>query len=378
MFELLYSLLSSLKSPVYWIVVAIVIFQYKKLGKMEKMILGSYREPLYKKAIVSTVLGLLGGIVGSIVFMVLGTRVNSSDFIYILLLAILLSLIHPRFVCFSYAGGIVSLISLLFGYPKINIISVMTIVAVLHLIEAFLIIIDGHNGKIPIFMEKDSEIVGGFNMNRFWPVPFLVFLEGGSPLPVTVIAILGYGDFALTKYPKDKTKETAAMLFIFSALLLVLSELAKSYSKVLYVLAIASPVFHEMIIQMGRKRERLGEAIFTPSQRGLKLLDTMPYGVGEKMGLKTGDIILSINGNGVQSKEDILNVLYFSPKYIWIDVLNEKGKLVTLDYKDYREGIQSLDVLFIPKEPDYSFVVEEVKSPLSRFLKRIKIKGLFK
>ncbi len=345
---------------------------------MEKMILGSYREPLYKKAIVSTVLGLLGGIVGSIVFMILGTRVNSSDFIYILPLAILLSLIHPRFICFSYAGGIIALISLLFGYPKINIISVMTIVAVLHLIEAFLIIIDGHNGKIPIFMEKDNEIVGGFNMNRFWPVPFLVFLEGGSPLPVTVVAILGYGDFALAKYPKDKTKETAAMLFIFSALLLVLSELAKSYSKMLYVLAIASPVFHEMIIQMGRKRERLGEAIFTPSQRGLKLLDTMPYGVGEKMGLKTGDIILSINGNGVQSKEDILNALYFSPKYIWIDVLNEKGKLVTLDYKDYREGIQSLDVLFIPKESDYSFVVEEVKSPLSRLLKRIKIKGLFK
>ncbi|SHI18169.1 hypothetical protein, partial [Sporanaerobacter acetigenes] len=72
------------------------------------------------------------------------------------------------------------------------------------------------------------------------------------------------------------------------------------------------------------------------------------------------------------------NALYFSPKYIWIDVLNEKGKLVTLDYKDYREGIQSLDVLFIPKESDYSFVVEEVKSPLSRLLKRIKIKGLFK
>lgn len=378
MFELLYSLLSSLKSPIYWIVVAIVIFQYKKLGKMEKMILGSYKEPLYKKAIASTVLGLLGGMVGSIVFMILGTRVNSNDFIYILPLAILLSLIHPRFICFSYAGGIVSLISLLFGYPKINIISVMTIVAVLHLIEAFLIILDGHNGKIPIFMEKDNEIVGGFNMNRFWPVPFLVFLEGYGVMPVTVIAVLGYGDFALTKHPKDKTKETASMLFIFSAILLILSELSKSYSQLLYVLAIVSPVFHEMIIQMGRKRERSGKAIFTPSQRGLKLLDTMPYGVGEKMGLKTGDIILAINGNVVQKKEDILNVLRFLPKYIWIDVLNENGKLVTLDYKDYRKGIQSLDVLFIPEEPDYSFVVEEVKSPLSRLLKGIKRKGLFK
>ena len=96
------------------------------------------------------------------------------------------------------------------------------------------------------------------------------------------------------------------------------------------------------------------------------------------MGLKTGDIILSINGNVVQKKEDVLNVLRFSPKYIWIDVLNENGKLVTLDYKDYRKGIQSLDVLFIPEEPDYSFVVEEVKSPLSRLLKGIKRKGLFK
>ena len=274
-----YSILASLKSPLYWVVVAIVYFQYRKVGNMEKMILGSHREPLYKRVITSTILGLLGGIVASMIFITLGTTIEGNDFLYILPLAILLSLIHPRFICFSYAGGIVSLISLIIGFPKIDVESVMTVVAVLHLVEGLLIIIDGHSGRIPIFMEKDNEIVGGFNMNRFWPMPFIVFVEGNVTYPIVIIAVLGYGDYVLTKYPKGKTNKTAGMLLLFSLILLTLSRLSEQYNQLLYLLAISSPLLHELIIQLGRKREESGSPIFKPSTMGLRILDSLPNGV---------------------------------------------------------------------------------------------------
>ena len=373
-----YSILTSLRSPLYWIVVLIVYLQYRKFGKMEKMILGSYKEPLYKRLITSVTLGLLGGIVASMLFLLLGTAIEGNDFLFILPLAILLSLIHPRFICFSYAGGIISLISLIFGYPKINVESVMTVVAVLHLVESLLIITDGHNGRVPIFMEKDKEIVGGFNMNRYWPMPFLVFVQGEVIYPIVIIAVLGYGDFVLTKYPKSKTRETAGMLLIFSLILLTLSQLSRTYNLLLYPLAISSPLLHELIIQLGRSREKLRNPIFIPSSKGLRILDTLPDEVGESIGLKTGDILIGINGNRINSKAELTEYLRSKPKYIWPDIMDIKKGLITKEYKNYREGIDSLGILVIPKTPEYSFIVEEGKSPLQRLIAKIKRKGTFK
>ncbi|WP_077369816.1 hypothetical protein [Anaerosalibacter sp. Marseille-P3206] len=372
LFYSVHSILTSLKSPIYWIVVVIVYFQYRKLAKMEKMILGSHREPLYKRMITSTILGILGGIVASIIFILLGTTVEGNDFLFILPTALLLSLIHPRFICFSYAGGLISLISLIFGFPKINVVSVMTVVAVLHLVESLLIITDGHSGRMPIFMEKDNDIVGGFNMNRFWPMPFLILVQGNRVYPIVILAVLGYGDYVLTKFPKDKTKETSGMLLLFSLVLLLLSQLSKQYNVLLYPLAISSPLLHELIIQFGRSREDTGRPIFVPSSMGLKILDTLPDGVGEKIGLKTGDILISINGNRINSKRDIVESLMMKPKYIWLDVLDMKKGLITKEYKNYREGIDSLDVLVIPKIPEYAFVMEEAKSPIKRLMEKIK------
>lgn len=372
LFYSVHSILTSLKSPIYWIVVVIVYFQYRKLAKMEKMILGSHREPLYKRMITSTILGILGGIVASIIFILLGTTVEGNDFLFILPTALLLSLIHPRFICFSYAGGLISLISLIFGFPKINVVSVMTVVAVLHLVESLLIITDGHSGRMPIFMEKDNDIVGGFNMNRFWPMPFLILVQGNRVYPIVILAVLGYGDYVLTKFPKDKTKETSGMLLLFSLVLLLLSQLSKQYNVLLYPLAISSPLLHELIIQFGRSREDTGRPIFVPSSMGLKILDTLPDGVGEKIGLKTGDILISINGNRINSKRDIVESLMMKPKYIWLDVLDMKKGLITKEYKNYREGIDSLDVLVIPKIPEYAFIMEEAKSPIKRLMEKIK------
>jgi len=342
---------------------------------MEKMILGSNREPLYKRMITSTILGLLGGIVASIIFISLGTTIEGNDFLFILPTALLLSLIHPRFICFSYAGGLISLISLIFGFPKINVVSVMTVVAVLHLVESLLIIIDGHSGRMPIFMEKDNEIVGGFNMNRFWPMPFLILVQGDRVYPMVIIAILGYGDYVLTKFPKEKTRETSGMLLLFSLVLLLLSQLSKQHNILLYPLAISSPLLHEFIIQFGRRREENRRPIFVPSSMGLKILDTLPNGVGEKIGLKTGDILISINGDRINSKRDIVESLMLKPKYIWLDVLDMKKGLITKEYKNYREGIDGLEVLVIPKVPEYTFVMEEGKSSIRRLIEKIKNKG---
>ena len=219
---------------------------------MEKQIIGVNKESTFLRVLKSSAIGIIGGLIGSVIIMLLGITISAGDFWYIVVLAVLLMLIHPRFICFSYAGGIIAILNLTVGYPKVNVPSIMAIVAVLHMIESFLILVDGDTTKIPIFIERNNRIVGGFNMLKFWPIPFIVLIaqtqtitSGGLTLtdwwPIIdisdalplgkklvffmagVIAALGYGDIAVTEHPKKKARNSAKNLFIYSCILLVLS-----------------------------------------------------------------------------------------------------------------------------------------------------------
>ena len=337
---------------------------------MEKEILGTNKKPALYNVFISTIFGLIGGIIGSVIFLYFGIVINPGDFYYILPLAIILSLIHPRFMCFSYAGGIISLISLIFKWPQINVAEIMFVVGVLHLIESFLILVDGINSKIPIFMEREREIVGGFTMNRFWPVPFNIFIHSGHIYPITIMAILGYSDFALSNYPKRKATESAIILSLFSIILLFLSWLSTDYQFFKYVAAFFAPLAHETIIHIGRRKEDKGNYIFASTEHGLKVLDVLPESIGEKISLNPGDIILSLNGHRVYSKRDIDYVLRFRPSYIWLDIYNKTRGVVFKEYRDYEKGIGSLGVVVVSNTPEHVLIVEESKPPIRRLLER--------
>ena len=118
--------------------------------------------------------------------MVLGISINDLGILYLWVLAVLLMLINPRFLCFSYAGGLLALFSLFTGYPKLNIPALMGLVAVLHLVESALILASGHSGSLPVYVRnRFGRVVGAFNLQKFWPVPLAIIAIGyiGPQLP---------------------------------------------------------------------------------------------------------------------------------------------------------------------------------------------------
>lgn len=390
-----------IKSPIYWVVVSIVLIQYTRIRKLEKSILGTNKEPVYLTIIKSSMWGIVGGLLGNVIIIFLGITIEGNDFKYIFILAIILMLIHPRFICFSYAGGIISILNIITGYPDVNVSSILAIVAILHLIESFLILIDGDSSKIPVFVERDNKIVGGFNMYKFWSIPFIVFIlttqttgtnglrptdwwpifrtidisygiENISYLFVGVIAGLGYGDIAITDYPEKKIKKSAINLFAFSCILLALAIISTHIIGFKIIAALFSPIAHELIIKSGKRKEQQGKPIFTPVKNGLRVLDIMPKTLAQKIGLESGDIILSINGFQVNTKKDINEALYLKPKGITIKYIKRTGKIISKDIKDYKKGISSLGVLLLPYNCDYSFIVEEIQSPILIIIKKVK------
>lgn len=334
---------NTMKSPFFIAVIAIIYFQYYKIGKLEKEVLEKNRSALLK-TLISTFFGIFGGIIVTIVFIYLGVAVDPKEFMYILISAIILSLINPRYMCFAYAGGLLSLSSIIFDYPKIDVRQIMTIVAVLHMIESILVFLDGNSSNLPTYYNK-GELIGGFNMNRFWPIPFVVFIGDDLIRPITLMAIISYGDFTVSSYPRNKTIKTSILLFTYSIILLILAMKLESG----IIPAIFAIVGHEFIVLLNQYGEKRKSPIFTTPAKGIRILGVKPRSIGKILGLKTGDILISINEIRILDKRDLHDLTHMNPKEYRIRYFNHK---TGIKHKVYRGKRKTLGLVLLPRVLD--------------------------
>lgn len=293
------------------------------------------------RPMITVAAGLGGGLLGSFLLIAVGLNLNDIGIIWLWPAAVLLLLIHPRFLCFSYAGGLVSLVSIFFGLPKVDIPQLMALVAILHLVEGMLILFSGHLGATPVYTRnKAGRVIGAFNLQTFWPIPLvalaavivspsgtmseLVNMPSWWPLirPVhfagtaqtvyqllPVVAAVGYGDLAAASQPREKSRRMAINLFIYSICLLGISVFASHRPQLTLLAALFGPFGHELVIRLGTKGEMTGKPLYIQPDRGVMVLDVWPDSPAWLLGLRTGDIILDVNGVSVNCKEDFLDAL---------------------------------------------------------------------
>ncbi|AFS79059.1 PDZ/DHR/GLGF domain-containing protein [Gottschalkia acidurici 9a] len=396
---LVLNILGCIKSEISLVVVIILFIQYKNIGKLEKKIIGINKQTTYSRVFTSIVWGILGGIIGSLLILWLGITIEKSDFSYVLIVSIILMLIHPRFICLSYSGGLISLVSIFTGYTKINVPNLMAVIAILHLVESLLILIDGSKSKIPMFIERNGTVVGGFTMTKYWAVPFTILVATSMDTSVNtlhmptwwpllsidimgnnityfmtgIIAVLGYGDSAVTQYPEEKAKESAKALVIFSISLLILSIVANKIHGFEVIVALYAPIAHELIIHISKKKDQKGEPVFTPVDNGIRVLDVMPKSIGEKLNIKPGNILKSINGKNVYDRKDIIYVLLSEPRSIIVEYYDNKGNLIIKQHKGKKKDASSLGLLVVNKYSNLVFHLEEDRGIIQKYLKIYKL-----
>ncbi len=310
---------------VYLLLFTIVCWQYKRLENMSEKLIKSNDRLFLRSAFLSSMVGILGGCLGSILLIIVGINLENIGFAYLWALALLLMLINPRFLCFAYAAGILSLFSLLFSCPDISIPHLLALVAILHMIESFLILINGHSYPIPLYVKKKDQIVGGFNLQKFWPLPLMALvgvssinpadglampqwwplLQGYSDIVdqtytlLPVVAILGYGEITTTSPPAWRVKKSARNLFIYSLTLLLLACLSCRMPILAIAAALFSPLGHELVIWLGMREEHNRKPLYTRSQTGVRVLNVRKGSPAHQAGIVERDIILTVNGFNV-------------------------------------------------------------------------------
>lgn len=332
--------LQALLNPFFAVVIVLVWAQYRRMQRT-KMTLFGVRESALRLTALALAYGVVGGFLGSLLMVLFGVTINEVGIGWLWGIAILLMLFHPRFLCFSYAGGVLSLVSLALGYPQVNIPGLMGLVAVLHFVESVLILLSGHRDPLPVYVRNQAgRVVGAFNLQKFWPIPLAVMtifpgaaqqLAGDiirmpewwplirpwgalsfqeitySVLPV--IAALGYGELAITCLPRERAKRSAVHLAVFSSVLLGLSVLASHHPQLSVLPALFSPLGHELIIYLGRREELQGAPRFVSPASGVMVLDVIKGSPAHRAGIRAGDVIRRIGDYPVSFRRDLAQLL---------------------------------------------------------------------
>lgn len=375
--------------PVFWMIVGLIAYQYWQLQKNQKQMFGGICGfSLTQQVLLAVLFGSVGGILGSFLLTFIGLNVNQIGLNYIWPVAIVLMAIHMRFLCFAYAGGIVALSKVLFGWPAVDVPQVLVLVAILHITESILIIISGYHGSMPVFLRReDGQLVGAFNLQNFWPLPLLlmsaiVVPESSLPesmlampdwwplLPVNidvsqghalmyqmipVVAALGYTDIAISSSPQTHRRRSALHLAAYSIVLLALALLSVHYKWLQIIAALLSPLGHEMLIQLDSRREMAGIPRFVSQEQGLMVLDTVIDTPAYKAGIKPGDIILELQNLVVDNRNQLAEAISIAPPVFSLKILRN-GRIIERKARFLKKE-RMLGVILVP-EGNESFYVE--------------------
>ncbi|MGB9792741.1 MAG: PDZ domain-containing protein [Thermacetogeniaceae bacterium] len=388
-----------LMQPFYWLVVVLVWYLYRRMQMTRESLYG-IKASAARVTVLSVLWGLVGGLLGSLVIIFFGISVDNVGIGYLWLLALVLMLFNPRFLCFSYAGGILALFSLLTGRPDINIPSLMGLIAVLHLVESILILTSGHYEPLPVYVSKgQGEVVGAFNLQKFWPIPLAVLMVIGSSQQIhgeliktpswwplisppgvgkpqdlvygifPVFAALGYGELAIARMPRDRVRRSAFYLGIFSIVLLGLSVFSSHFPKAAVIPALFSPLGHEMVIYLGRREEFRERPRFVPPRQGMMVLDVVKESPAEAAGIRSGEIIYSVGGFPVNSRSEFHHALAYARPFVTLCVAGDGGQPRRISLR-LPDGVP-FGVIPVPEENDPPNVSYLVESPLRNLRRRI-------
>ena len=325
---LVLTMLTVLVEPLFWVVMAIVAYQYRQMQRNQLAMFGVTGTPLGRQVMWAIFYGVVGGVLGSVVLTLVGVNIDRMGFQYIWPLAIMLALINMRFLCFAYAGGLVAISNALFGWPNVDVPQVLALVAALHVTESVLIAISRRYGATPVIIKQGERLVGGFNLQNFWPLPLVVLgtvaMQSGAlpegvfhtpdwwpllPLGIDppvgsewvyvmmpVVAALGYSDVAISSTPEQRRRQSAISLALYSLSLLAMALLAVKFAWLKLPAALLSPLGHEYLVRRDSRTELAGAPRYVPPAQGVMVLDAIDGGIAQQMGLKTGDILLEVDG----------------------------------------------------------------------------------
>ena len=368
-----------------------IIFYFKnvRIVSIQKMTLGEGLNTPLELTLSQIVLGILAGAIGSIVLSVIGvTFTENSGIEFIFMISILSLFYKKKYISYAYSSAILGVIGISLNiisssigmklFLNVDILSLMTFVGVMYILEGLLIIVDGNRGAIPVFTKKEDKIVGGFSFSRYWPIPIAILMIFNNSIAgedsiysnvaswwpiinnkavlsllatamiasIPLYGIMGYSNVTFTQEKKTKSLRCGSAILVYGISVALVAQLANINIVGQIISIIYTPLAFELIMRYEYRVEKKGQCLYVSDDEGIMVLEVTPNSPAYEVGIKRGDKIIEINGQNIKSEGDIFKAARDCILKVPMKVKNNSGQV--LEYIIQPRN-KRLGLLLVPK-----------------------------
>lgn len=393
-----------------------IIFYLKnvKIVSIQKMTLGEGLNTPLELTLSQIVLGILAGAIGSIVLSVLGVTFSENSGIEFIFMISILSLFYKKkYISYAYSSAILGVIGISLNiisssigmklFLNVDILSLMTFVGVMYILEGLLIIVDGNRGAIPVFTKKEDKIVGGFSFSRYWPIPIAILMIFNNSIAgedsiysnvaswwpiinnkavlsllatamiasIPLYGIMGYSNVTFTQEKKTKSLRCGSAILVYGISVALVAQLANINIVGQIISIIYTPLAFELIMRYEYRVEKKGQCLYVSDDEGIMVLEVTPNSPAYEVGIKRGDKIIEINGQNIKSEGDIFKAARDCILKVPMKVKNNSGQV--LEYIIQPRN-KRLGLLLVPKMVKREDVFEIKPDDIKNIINELKNK----
>ncbi|MGI5877317.1 MAG: PDZ domain-containing protein [Christensenellales bacterium] len=314
--------------------------------------------------------GAVAGVVGSAAWVLTGMGLTQQEGLVLWMVSFGFMLAGLAEYALPLSGAIVSLIGLVAREAFSGGTQAIVFTAVCQCLFGLLLLADGRRDTAAaVINDPDNGSVGARILSRIWIVPMLGILgpaADGVLLPVAMP--MGMGLTAHRESLRTIIVRRSLFMLVSGGILAAVGIFAAGALWQLPLAALLSAV----ICAAGWILERsLAKKAREPwcgmPRRGIRVLDVQTGSIAQKMGLRSGDVLLRINGASVMQEIKIDDTLEKVPSMVWVDYERE-GRILTGEHTDYENGISDLG--FVPLARNMDLYMELVQPSWLWFSRR--------
>ena len=338
---------------------------------------------------------ILVGIIISFLVVIIGIPLYFNEFlIFLIPIALLLSMIRLRFLDISYSASIICLLSLAVPSIETHIASLIILVGMINVVKGVLTKATKKQSVIPVLSRKENQIIMGHILHKTWILPIgLLMLQMGEmstqgvqmpswwPLinysyshnifysMMPFLAFMNTNSISYTETIEEHQKRSCLENISLGLILIVLGSLAVN-NKYLQILgSLFMGIIPELLHHYTNHKEKNKNPIYAYPKVGLRIMEVIEGGLADELGMELGEVIEKVNNIIVQDFKQFLRMVKDAEKEIVIESRTLAGRIMRYEIHK-NEEIPRMGVRFIPEKPLIVYSMERYnKIGLFDFLK---------
>lgn len=253
---------------------------------------------------------------------------------------------------------------------KYQFITFALLIGILLVVEALLILRarEAHVYSKLALSERGAWL-GEQRLKRVALIPFLLFLPTQNVTDISpLLPYFQLGDtaYVMTLFPfiigsqltarheqvRKLQREIGTQKLLLSLLVLAVAVASYFYFYLSFFAIVLAVVGNEWITYRIRMANEHKVPFFAPSNKGIKVLATLPGSRAEELDIKPGEIISKVNGNKVTNTKQFYKQLQQSGAFFKLDIIDLNGEVRFIQSAFYEEDHHELGLLF-PEAPYY-------------------------